>query len=57
MYFVVNASIKPLDVATSNCIGHMMCRVLGKILFNRDPKVKIKSEKAGHCDGVKSTAV
>ena len=41
-------------------MGHMMWRVLGNILCNHDPKVKVKTkvktEKAGICDGVPSTA-
>ena len=37
-------------------MGHMMWRVLGNIMCNHDPKVKVKSEKAGICDGVPSTA-
>ena len=36
-------------------MGHMMWRVLGNILCNHDPKVKVKSEKAGIFDGVPST--
>ena len=30
--------------------------VLSNILCNHEPKVKVKSEKAGICDGVPSTA-
>ena len=37
-------------------MGHTMGRVLGNILCNHDPKVKVKSEKVGICDGVPSTA-
>ena len=38
------------------CMGHMVCRVLGNILCNLDPKVKVKGKKAGICDCVPSTA-
>ena len=62
MYFLLNASPSLFDVDTSNpgfklprSMGHMMWRVLGSILCNHDSKVK--SEKAGICDGVPSTAV
>ena len=45
MYFVVNVSApKPLDVATSNfysCIGNMLQEVLGYILRDLDPKIKV----------------
>ena len=34
-----------------------MQRVLGNILCDLDPKVKVKGKKAGICDGVPSTAV
>ena len=54
MYFLVDAySPKPLDVVTSHlrrCIGHMMWRVLGYILCDLDPKVKVKGKKVGICD-------
>ena len=45
MYFLVNASPKLLDVATSFAGVYEMRRVLGNILCNHDPKVKVKSEK------------
>ena len=32
------------------CMGHMVCRVLGNILCNLDPKVKVKGKKEGICD-------
>ena len=35
----------------------MIWRILGNILCNCDPKVKVKSKKAGICDGVPSIAV
>ena len=38
-------------------VGHMMWRVLSNILCNHDPKVRVKSEKAGICDCVPSTAL
>ena len=59
MYFLVNASPKPLDVATSNYrgMGHMMWRVLGNISYDHDRKAKIKRKKVGICDDVPSTAV
>ena len=45
MCFLVNASpLKPLDVATSNFVPEYatLCRlVLGNILCNHDPRVKI----------------
>ena len=42
MYFLVIASSpQPWDVAISN-FGHMMSRVLGNILCDLDPKVKVK---------------
>ena len=34
-----------------------MWRVLGNILSNHDPKVKVKSEEAGIWDGVPSTSL
>ena len=54
MYFRVNASPpEPLNIAaqTSQVIGHMMKRVLGNILCDLDPKVKVIGTKAGICDG------
>ena len=33
-----------------------MLSVLGNILCNHDPKIKVKSKKAGFCDGIPSTA-
>ena len=57
MYFLVNAYPKLLDVATSFPGEWVMWRILGNILCNHDPKVKVKSEKAGICNGVPSTAV
>ena len=51
MYFLVNASPpKLLEVETSNVVPEYatLCRlVLGNILCNHDPRVKIKSEKVG----------
>ena len=37
-------------------LGHMMLWVLSNIVCDNDPKIKDKSEKAGICDGVPSTA-
>ena len=34
-----------------------MWRVLGNIFCNNDPRVKVKSVKAGICDGVSSVMV
>ena len=36
---------------------HMKWWVLGNILCNYDPKAKVKSEKAGICDGVQWNVV
>ena len=33
-----------------------MCRVLGIMLCDNDPKVKVKGKKEGICDGVPSIA-
>ena len=59
MYFLVNASPKLLDVATSSPGELVMWRILGNILCNHGPKVKVKvkSEKAGIRNGVSWTAV
>ena len=54
MYFLLNAS--PSHFKLPRSMGNMMWRVLGNILCNHDPKVNVKSEKAGICYGVPSTA-
>ena len=54
MYFLVNASPKPLEVATSNFAGTYV--ILGKILCDHDPNVKVSDEKVGICDSVSLTA-
>ena len=38
-------------------MSYMMLRVLSNILCDRSLKVKVKSTKAGICDGVPSNAV
>ena len=39
MYFLENASSKPLNVATSHrCIGHIMKRVLGNLMCDINPQ-------------------
>ena len=48
IYFLVNASPHKL-FGSSNfklclCIGHMMLRVLGGVLCDLDPKVKVKGQ-------------
>ena len=50
MYFLVNASPKQVNVATS--IFVMVWRVLGNILCNYDPKVKAKHFKNSICYAV-----
>ena len=44
-----------MDIATSNFRGDMMWWVLGNILCNHDPKVKVKNKKEGICDGIDGT--
>ena len=44
MYFLVNASSKQVDVATSNFSLRCICHMKDNILCNNDPKAKVKSK-------------